>query len=139
MKNGKLKLGKYIIEPKTKADVLQSDEFNIINMKNEKVYISKMPLELYGSKFWTSIYCKEAFIKKIDLCNADKKYKMSYKTMTGTALQELRKENDKFLLDNLGNPNKENISGLEYDYSWGKILSYFDNKSAQAGIVINYV
>lgn len=139
MEKGKLKLGKYCIEPKTNIDILRDDEFNIINIKGGKVYLSKVPLELLGLKFWVRIYSKETFVEKIDLANADTRYKMNYQTMNDATLQELRKENNEFLLNNVGTPSKENITGLEYDYSWGKILSYFDNKSAEAGIVITYI
>ena len=50
----------------------------------------------------------------------------------------LRKENNDFLLNNLGPSTKENLSGLVYEYPWGKVMSYFDIKSAEAGIVICY-
>ena len=68
MKNGKLKLGKYAIEPTTSIDMLQSDEFNVIKTKNGIVYISKKPLELCGSNFWTTIYFGEINIKKVEFC-----------------------------------------------------------------------
>lgn len=138
MKNGKLKLGKYAIESTTSIDMLQSDEFNVIKTKNGIVYISKKPLELCGSNFWTTIYFDEINIKKVELSNADEKYKMNYQTMDSTILEDLRKANDVFLLKNLGPSDKENLSGREYEYQWGKIMSYFDIKSAKAGIVICY-
>lgn len=138
MKNGKLKVGKYDIGPMTSADMLRSDEFNVIKTKKGIVYISKNPLELYGSKFWVTIYFEEMHIKKVELSNADEKYKMNYQTMDSTILEKLRKENDDFLLNNLGTLGKENLSGQEYEYPWGKIISYFDFKSAEAGIVICY-
>lgn len=138
MKNGKLKLGKYAIEPTTSMDMFQSDEFNVIKTKNGIVYISKKPLELGGSNFWTTIYFDEINIKKVELSNADEKYKMNYQTMDSTILEDLRKANDDFLLKNLGLSDKENLSGREYEYPWGKIMSYFDIKSAKAGIVICY-
>lgn len=138
MKNGKLKLGKYAIEPTTSIDMLQSDEFNVIKTKNGIVYISKKPLELCGSNFWTTIYFGEMNIKKVELSNADEKYKMNYQTMDSTILEDLKRANDDFLLKNLGPSDNENLSGREYEYPWGKIISYFDIKSAKAGIVICY-
>ena len=39
MKNGKIKLGRYIIEPKTSIDILNADEFNVIKFNTGKVYI----------------------------------------------------------------------------------------------------
>lgn len=138
MRNGKLKLGKYNIEPTTSVEMLQSDEFNVIKTKSRIVYISKNPLELGGLNFWVTIYFEEMHIKKVELSNADEKYKMNYHTMDSTILENLRRENDDFLLNNLGPSYKENLSGREYEYQWGKIMSYFDIKSAEAGIAICY-
>ena len=138
IKDGKLELGKYNIEPTTSIEMLQSDDFNVIKTKNGIVYTSKSPLELCGSNFWVTIYFEEIHIKKVELSNADEKYKMNYQTMDSTILENLRKENNDFLLNNLGPLYKENLSGREYEYQWGKIMSYFDIKSAEAGIVICY-
>ena len=138
IKDGKLKLGKYNIEPTTSIEMLKSDEFNVIKTKNGIVYTSKSPLELWGANFWATIYFGEIHIKKVELSNADEKYKMDYQTMDSTILENLRKENNDFLLNHLGSSYKENLSGREYEYQWGKIMSYFDVKSAEAGIVICY-
>ncbi len=138
MKNGKLRVGEYDIEPTTSVDMLPSDEYNVINTKNGVVYISKSPFELSGAKFWVTIYFEKMHIKKVELSNANEKYKMNYQTMDSTILEQLRKENNDFLRNNLGPSNKENLSGLEYEYPWGKVMSYFDIKSAEAGIVICY-
>lgn len=138
MQDGKLRVGKYDIEPTTSIDMLPSDEYNVINTKNGMVYISKSPFELSGSKFWVTIYFEKMRIKKVELSNADEKYKMNYQTMDSTIIEQLREENDNFLLNNLGPSNNDNLSGLEYEYPWGKIMSYFDLKSAEAGIVIYY-
>ena len=106
MRNGKLKVGKYDIEPTTSVDTFSSDEYNIINTKNGIVYISTNPFEISGSKFWVTIYFEKKYIKKVELSNADEKYKMNYQTMDSTLLEKLRKENDEFLLNNLG-PSKK--------------------------------
>lgn len=63
---------------------------------------------------------------------------MNYQTMDSTILEQLRKEKNDFLLNNLGPSHKENLSGLEYEYPWGKVMTYFDFKSAEAGIVVCY-
>lgn len=138
MQNGILRVGKYAIEPTTRVDTLPSDEYNVINTKNGIVYISKNPFELLGAKFWVTIYFEKMHIKKVELSNADEKYKMNYHTMDSTILEQLRKENNDFLINNLGPSHKENLSGLEYEYPWGKVMTYFDFKSAEAGIVVCY-
>ena len=138
IKDGKLKLGKYNIEPTTSIEMLQSDEFNVIKTKNGIVYTSKNPLELFGSNFWVTICFEGIHIKKVELSNSDEKYKMNYQTMDIAILDNLRRENDDFLLNNLGPSYKVSLSGRKYEYQWGKIMSYFDVKSAEAGIVICY-
>lgn len=138
MQNGILKVGKYVIKPNTSVDTIPRDVFNVVNTKNGEVYISKNPVELLGVNFWMTIYFEKNHIKKVELSNANEKYKINYKTMNSTILKQLKKENNDFLLNNLGAAHKENLSGLEYEYQWGKIMSYFDSKSAEAGIVIYY-
>ncbi len=138
MEQGMLKLGKYSIEPKTRVEIFENSEFNRIKIKNGVVYISNNPMELNGLRFWVSIFCENAFIKKIELSNADEMYKLNYQTMDTTILESIKRENEEFLLKKLGKPSKKNISGIEYIYSWGKIVSYIDIKSADTGIVIMY-
>lgn len=102
MKNGKIKLGRYIIEPKTSIDILNADEFNVIKFNTGKVYISKEPMELNKEKFWTTIFCDNKIISKVELSNAEEKYKMNYQTMNDNILKELRKHNNDFLKNELG-------------------------------------
>lgn len=139
MNTGKLILGKYQIVPKTNIDILKMDEFNVINVNGGKVFIAKEPMQFCGALFWTNIYSKDSIITKIELSNADEKYRMNYHTMNNALVEELRNENNRFLFEVLGNPTVTSIMGVEYDYCWGKILSFFDNKSAEAGIVIEYI
>ena len=89
MKNGKIKLGRYIIEPKTSIDILNADEFNVIKFNTGKVYISKEPMELNKEKFWTTIFCDNKIISKVELSNAEEKYKMNYQTMNDNILKGL--------------------------------------------------
>lgn len=109
-----------------------------LNVQNGIVCISKKPIEILGTKFWVTIYYGKMHIKKVELSNGNEKYNMNYETMDSTSLEQLRRDNNNFLLNNLGPSHKENISGLVYEYPWGKIMSYFDSKSADAGIVICY-
>lgn len=138
MEQGILNLGKYSIEPKTRVETFENSEFNRIKIKNGVVYISNNPMELNGLSFWVSIFCNDAFIKKIELRNADEKYKLNYQTMDAAILESLKRENEEFLAKNLGEPDKKSISGLEYIYSWGKIVSYIDIKSTETGIAVMY-
>ena len=91
MKNGKIKLGRYIIEPKTSIDILNADEFNVIKFNTGKVYISKEPMELNKEKFWTTIFCDNKIISKVELSNAEEKYKMNYQTMNDNILKDIKR------------------------------------------------
>lgn len=139
MKEGKLNLGKYTITSQTTYDVLDDEDFNIVNIEENIIYISKNPISINENKFWVTIYFERNVVKKIELCNADEKFKMNYRTMKSDLVEELRKAHDSFLEKNLGMPDKKNISSVEYIYAWGKIISYYDNKASECGIVICYI
>lgn len=138
MKEGKLSLGRYTITSKTTYDALNDDDFNIVNLEKNIIYISKNPINVDETKFWVTIYFETNDIVKIELCNADEKFKMNYRTMNSKLVEELRSAHDKFLEKELGIPHKKNISSVEYIYVWGKIISYYDNKASECGIMIYY-
>lgn len=138
MNEGKVEIAQYSISPNTKTTILREDDFSIYNGKSHKVFVSKNPLECYGTTFWVTIYPKESMIVKIELSNANEKYRMNYKTMSDDLIDELRQDNDMFLRGLYGNPDEITVSGIRYEYTWGSVCSYYDNRSAQAGIVINY-
>lgn len=139
MNNGKVVIEKYCIEPNTQMTILQDEDFRNITVKNDKMFVSRRPLECYGSLFWVTIYTKDSIIVKVELSNADKKYKMNYETINSDLVEELKRNNDKFLQGICGKPDVKTLAGIQYDYSWGKICSYYDNKSSESGIVISYL
>ena len=63
---------------------------------------------------------------------------MSYSDLSDQLIDKLQKTNIDFLYQCLGIPNRKTISGVEYTFAWGNIRSYYDNKSADNGIVIQY-
>lgn len=136
MKNGLIKLENYQITPLCKSDILSENDFQIINSKRGKVFISKRPFELQKSKFWITIYCKDNLINKVELKNNSNN--RNYSDLSDQLIDKLQKDNIDFLFRCLGAPSKKTISGVEYSYDWGKVFSYFDNKSADIGIVIQY-
>lgn len=138
MEDGRFVIGEYVFSPITSEDILKDNDFNIINMDYDKVFIAKNPMIFHGLTFWTNIYTSKSIIYKIELSNADEKYALNYNSMNTETISELRRENDNFLINIMGNPDIKTLSGIEYDFIWGKILSYYDNKSAEAGIVIQY-
>ena len=138
MKNGCIKIGKYNITPNINCDILNKEDFNIVNLGENIIYISKEPKEIKETKFWVTFSCINNMIKKIELINSSEKYKMNYGSMKSNLIQELRNEHDEFLKKNLGQPDSKSISSIEYDYSWGKVSSYYDNKTAECRIIIIY-
>lgn len=138
MKDGFIKIGNYNIFPNTNADILVREDFNVVKLEKDLMYISKEPKEINEVKFGVTFLCKDNIIKKIELCNALEKYKMNYENMKDKLVQELKSAHDDFLINNLGQPDKKSISSIEYDYLWGNIISYHDEKSSESGIVIVY-
>lgn len=139
MQGGIFYIGEYIFSPKMSEDKLKKDEFNIIDLESEKVFISKEPMKLCQVPFGVNIYINRSQIYKIELTNAEKKYALNYNNMTMESVENLRKENDLFLKSLMGESYEKKLSGIEYNFEWGKILSYYDNKSAETGIVILYL
>lgn len=138
MKDGCINFSKYNITPDKNCDILDEKDFNIVKCGEDIVYISKEPQDIKGMKFWVTCVCVNNIIKKIELNNASEKYKMNYGSMKSNLVQELKNQYDEFLIKNLGQPNSKSIASMEYDYSWGKIVSYYDNKSVESGIIIVY-
>lgn len=64
---------------------------------------------------------------------------MRYETIDDSILTELREKKRRFLEKNLGSPTKTNLSGVQYDYNWGKIQTYYDPRSCQTGIIIMFM
>ena len=51
---------------------------------------------------------------------------------------EKRREHDKFLAAELGKPNHTDIAKTVYEYSWGRISSYYDPRSDNASIILSW-
>ena len=49
-----------------------------------------------------------------------------------------RKGHDEWLINNLGQPNERRAVLLKYIYNWGNIVSYYDPKAGDSGILITY-
>ena len=49
-----------------------------------------------------------------------------------------RKSHDEWLINNLGQPHEKLPVALRYIYNWGDIVSYYDPKGADSGILITF-
>ena len=56
--------------------------------------------------------------------------------MNSKMLNELFEENNNILVDNYGEPTCKKQGNVSYDFSWGKLQSYLDIKTGDAGIVV---
>ena len=100
------------------------------NFKNPKI-IDRIP-------FWLKVVFIKKDISSVELKNADPKLKNSYDNWSNEKVELKRKSHDEWLINQLGEPTERNLPSIKYLYTWGEILSYFDPKSGDTGIIINY-
>lgn len=138
MKYGTVLLGKYNIGVNTSDKVLNENDFRIIETRKSKIYISKIKQKVNDMLFWSKIVSRQGKIKKIELKNAEEKYRMNYSNMNDEKLYDLKHTHDSFLEKYLGTPHKTTIGTKMYIYEWGEIVSFIDNKTGECGILIEY-
>jgi len=97
MIKGKIKLGQYEILPNTLVNVLNKNDFLEVKTKNGSVFISQKPMEFGNALFWMNFYFKNDVIDKVELQNANEKFKMNYHTMNDELVATLKNENENFL------------------------------------------
>ncbi|MEI2467965.1 hypothetical protein, partial [Niallia taxi] len=49
-----------------------------------------------------------------------------------------RKSHDEWLINQLGQPEERKPAGIEYNYTWGNVISYYDSKGGDSEIRLNY-
>lgn len=141
MKNGNFIIGKYFINPNTSVKDFKNIDFDITVLDdNYKVYRFKEKQDIGNMTFFVSFVVIDNIIKRIRLSNADEKYRVKgYSDMTNEKLKILRKSHDDFLNKYLGNPNKEGLTGIQYNFNWGTITSYLYIQDGSCGIEIKYI
>lgn len=115
-----------------------SNEVNsYVNGEIER-YNFKNPQRLSGELLWVRVVFKNKYISSIELRNADIKLKNCYDNWSEDRVELIRKSHDKWLMNQLGQPDEIKQTGIKYTYAWGEIMSYYDFKGGDSGIIINY-
>lgn len=138
--------GKVIIDNKEIYDGMDSGSFKKLFSTDVNGYINgsierenfKSPKMIEGLLFWVKIIFKNNIISSIEIKNADSKLKNSYDNWCDDRVELKRKSHDEWLINNLGQPNERRAVLLKYIYNWGNIVSYYDPKAGDSGILITY-
>lgn len=115
-----------------------SSEVNTYANGDIERYNFKNPHIINELSFWIRTVFKKSYISSIELKNADPKLKNSYENWSEDKVEIKRKSHDEWLINQLGHPTEINQANIEYNYSWGEVLSYYDPRSGDIGIIINY-
>lgn len=142
----KLDEGKIIVNNKQIYSGMDSESFKNLFLKEVDSYINgsierynfKSPQIVKGLLFWVKIVFKENCISSIEMKNADSNLKNSYDNWSDDKVELKRKSHDEWLINNLGQPHEKLPVALRYIYNWGNIVSYYDPKAADSGILITY-
>ncbi|WKB35762.1 hypothetical protein QS257_20720 [Terrilactibacillus sp. S3-3] len=118
-------------------NIFSSEVNNYVNGDIERL-ILKNPQTIDGLLFWIRIVFKKNLILSIELKNADPFLKNSYDNWSDDKVELKRKSHDEWLIKQLGQPHEKELSCIKYNFLWGEVLSYYDPRSGDTGIVINY-
>lgn len=127
-----------IIPNMNSTNIDNKDIFNKVELDNTTFYLTKVKQRLGNMSFWIRLMVINGIVKKIELRNADEKYKMNYSNMTNELLEEKYQSHNIFLAEHIGKPNNESLGGKEYLFNWGSIYSFKDIKTGDCGIVVEY-
>ncbi len=128
--------GKAIDSKKEISSFVTDDDYRIIKTNTSHIYLSKMPADIWNSKFWLRIYSDGKYIQKIELRNAEERFKMDYSNMDAKKVEEQFSTNNTILAENYGDSVNKKVGSVEYKLDWGRVVSYMDNKSGDVGIVV---
>jgi len=141
-----LKDGKLIINNNEIYNGMNSGDF--INIFSSEVnsyangeierYNFKQPQIIDGLALWIRMVFKKKYISSIELKNADPKLKNSYENWSDDNVELKRKSHDEWLINQLGQPADRKPTGIEYNYTWGNVLSYYDPRGGDTGIKLHY-
>jgi len=124
-----------------KSDVFKnifSSEINSYANGEIERFNFKNPQILDGLALWIRIVFKKKTISSIELKNADPKLKNSYENWSDDNVELKRKSHDEWLINQLGQPVERKPAGIEYNYTWGNVISYYDLRGGDTGIKLNY-
>ena len=115
-----------------------SSEVNSYANREIEGYNFKNPKIIDGLALWVRIVFKKKSISSIELKNADPKLKNPYENWSDDKVELKRKSHDEWLINQLGQPEERKPAGIEYNYTWGNVISYYDSKGGDTGIRLNY-
>jgi len=124
-----------------KSDIFKnifSSEINSYANGEIERFNFKNPQILDGLALWIRIVFKKKTISSIELKNADPKLKNSYENWSDDNVELKRKSHDEWLINQLGQPEERKPAGIEYNYTWGNVISYYDSRGGDTGIKLNY-
>ena len=138
--------GKIIINNKEIYNGMDSVSFKKLFLTDVNSYINgsierdnfKSPQMIGGLLLWVKVIFKNNIISSIEIKNADSKLKNSYDNWCDDKVELKRKSHDEWLVNNLGQPHETMPVSLKYTYNWGEIVSYYDPKGGDSGILITY-
>ena len=142
----RLKDGKVLINNNEIFKGMKSDNFKNIFSSEVNSYANgemerynfKNPQIIDGLAFRVGIVFKKNSISSIELKNADPKLKNSYENWSDDNVELKRKSHDEWLINQLGQPDERKPAGIEYHYTWGHVISYYDSRGGDTGIRLNY-
>lgn len=115
-----------------------SSEINSYANREIERYNFKNPQIIEGLALWVRIVFKKKSISSIELKNADPKLKNPYENWSDDKVVLKRKSHDEWLINQLSQPEERKPAGIEYNYTWGNVISYYDSKGGDTGIRLNY-
>lgn len=138
--------GKIIINNKEIYNGMSSVSFKNSFLADVNSYINgnierdnfKSPQMIEGLLLWVKVIFKNNILSSIELKNSDINLKNSYDNWSDDKVKLKRKSHDEWLINNLGQPHDRMPVALKYIYNWGEIVSYYDPKGGDSGILITY-
>ena len=141
LKDGKLNIDSQIISKDTnKTDfiTLFSRELKVRDNNEICTCRFKLPKKIGKLDFWVTIKFINSTIWSILLKNVDPNLENSYDQWSDERFEKKRKSHDNWVISQLGAPHEKSDLGIEYHFRWGNIFAYFEPRSPDTGILINY-
>lgn len=138
LEKGELEINNIIIDKNTTKKKFKSQFINDIKSYINDVYNFKQPVNIKSLDLWVEVLFDGENIKRVEMKNADPKLRNSYDNWSNNKVELKRKSHDEWLIRQLGEPHERKLPAIKYKYSWGEILSYYDPRSGDTGVVVNY-
>ena len=138
LEKGEFEINNILIDKNTTKKEFNSQFINDIKSYISDEYNFKQPINIKSLDLWVEVIFNDEIIKRVEMKNSDPKLKNSYDNWSNYKVELKRKSHDEWLVRQLGEPHERDLPCIKYYYSWGEILSYYDPRSGDTGIVVNY-